>query len=112
MFIERVLLVSKNNMYEIRYRSTSPKSYDIGLCGFVQTDKLELLLESVEHFNNSYDATAKGVELVVYPCDIKHSLSECNPCNMDAKKPFDYRKGYYKKELLNLLIYDVERGEW
>ena len=112
MFIERVLLVSKNNMYEIRYRSTPPQSYDIGLCGFVQTDKLELLLESVEHFNNSYHATEKGIELAVYPCDIKHSLRACDPYNMDCKKPFDYRKGYYKKELLNLRIYDVERGEW
>ena len=107
-----MLLVSKNNMYEIRYRSTSPKSYDIGLCGFVQTDKLDLLLESVEYFNNSYDAIKKGIELVAFPCDVKHSLRECDPYNMDAKKPFDYRKGYYKKELLNLLIYDVERGEW
>lgn len=105
--------MSKNNMYEIRYRSvTPPQSYDIGLCGFVQTDKLDLLLESVEHFNNSYDATEKGVELVVYPCDIKHSLSECDPCNMDFKKPFDYRNGYYKKELLNLPIYDAKGGEW
>ena len=106
-----MLLVSKN-MYEIRYRSTPPQYYDIGLCGFVQTDKLDLLLESVEYFNNSYDAIKKGVELVVYPCDVKHSLSECDPCNMNVKKPFDYRKGFYRKELLNLPIYDAKGGEW
>ena len=90
--------MSKNKIYEIRYRrSTPPKSYDIGLCGFVQTDKLDLLLESVEYFNNSYDAIKKGIELVVFPCDVKHSLRECDPCNMDAKKPFDYREGYYPR---------------
>ena len=65
MFIERMLLVSKNNMYEIRYRSTPPKSYDIELCGIDQTNKHDKLLESIEHFNKSYDANQKGVEHVV-----------------------------------------------
>ena len=106
--------MSKSNLYEIRYRNiTPPQTYDIGLCGFVQTDKLDLLLDSVEHFNNSHHATETGIELAVYPCDIKHSLRACDPYNMDAKKPFDYRTGFYKKKLFNHLhIYDVERGEW
>ena len=108
MFIERMLLVSKN-MYEIRYRSTSPKSYAIGLCGFVQTDKLDLLLASVAYFNNSSDAIKKGIELVVFPCDVKHSLSECDPCNMDAKKHFEYRSGYYKGKSFLTFLYMMQR---
>ena len=104
------MLVSKNKIYEIRYRrSTPPKSYDIGLCGFVQTDKLGLWLESVDHFNNSYDAIKKGIELVVFPCDVKHSLRECDPCNMDAKKPFEYRSGYYKGKSFLTVLYMMQR---